>query len=428
VDYQESEPAETQFPAGEDRRALILSHLARVQNSRAFRNSDRAKQFLSYVVENALQGHSESLKERTIGVEVFHRSPAYLTGDDPIVRVKAGEVRRRLAQYYGEEEPVPEVRIEIPVGSYIPEFHWNVSADPIKPPGKPGVVPGGVRRPKVRAWILAVFGMGLAFLVLALLRTTGKQVGQRSEFNDFWAPLFATAQPVLICLASPVVYLPRPNLYDEANQKHPGEFDTPVKQFNTPLQFDPNTVLKWKDIYSLADNYVNKDDAYVAADLSELFARIHKTSQVRIGHDFSYDDLRNSPAVLVGAFNNSWTLRMTSELPFDFREQNGIEWIEEQGKQGRVWRLRESAQQSKEYAVVARLLNSKTGQFMVILAGIGMVGTQAAGAFVSRESDLTAGLAAAPTGWQGKNLEMVLESDVIEAAASRPRVLAATAW
>jgi hypothetical protein len=77
------------------------------------------------------------------------------------------------------------------------------------------------------------------------------------------------------------------------------------------------------------DIFVNKDDACVAADLSELFARIHKTSQVRIGHDFSYDDLRHSPTVLVGAFGNAWTVRMASELPFFLQERDST--IQERG-------------------------------------------------------------------------------------------------
>jgi hypothetical protein len=174
------------------------------------------------------------------------------------------------------------------------------------------------------------------------------------------------------------------------------------------------------------DIFVNKDDACVAADLSELFARIHKTSQVRIGHDFSYDDLRHSPTVLVGAFDNPWTVRMASELPFFLQERDST--IQERGGQGRIWSTGEGTREITDFYIVARLLNSKTGQFIVILAGIGMAGTQAAGVFVSRESALDAGFKAAPTGWQGKNLEMVVESEVIDGAAGRSRVLAATVW
>ena len=77
---------------------------------------------------------------------------------------------------------------------------------------------------------------------------------------------------------------------------------------------------------------------------------------------------------------------------------------------------------------MARLLNSKTGQFLVIVGGIGLIGTEAGGRFVSTPGDLDAALQKAPRGWQGKNLEMVIETDVIDSTASRPRVEAFATW
>jgi hypothetical protein len=126
MNLQESGQEAMQFPdSGGNRRAEVLSQLAQIQNSHAFCNSARSKEFLSYVVEQALADHTENLKERSIGVNLFHRAPSYDTGDDPIVRVKAGEVRRRLAEYYAAEKQAPELQIELPVGSYIPKFHWR---------------------------------------------------------------------------------------------------------------------------------------------------------------------------------------------------------------------------------------------------------------------------------------------------------------
>ncbi len=87
-----------------NQRAIILGQLARIKNSRAFGTSARAKEFFSYVVEQAVEGHTENLKERAIGVGLFDRAPSYMTGEDPIVRVQAAEVRKRLAVYYTEEE------------------------------------------------------------------------------------------------------------------------------------------------------------------------------------------------------------------------------------------------------------------------------------------------------------------------------------
>src|SRR5215469_9799710 len=106
-------------------KALILRELEKILESPSFRGSSRRKEFLSYVVRHSLEGHHDLLKERTIGTEVFHRDANYATGDDPVVRVQAGEVRRRLEQYYYTVPTEVPVRIEIPIGSYHPEFHWN---------------------------------------------------------------------------------------------------------------------------------------------------------------------------------------------------------------------------------------------------------------------------------------------------------------
>jgi hypothetical protein len=75
--------------------ASLQLHLKELIDGAAFRGSHRSGQFLRYIVEQAIAGHFESLKERVIGVEMFGRSPSYATGDDAIVRVTASDVRRR---------------------------------------------------------------------------------------------------------------------------------------------------------------------------------------------------------------------------------------------------------------------------------------------------------------------------------------------
>jgi hypothetical protein len=118
---------DSQAPA-EDATRVILFELERILNSQAFRSSDRSRQFLAHVVHNSLAGHRDNLKERSIGVEVYHRKTDYATGDDPVVRINAGEVRKRLEQYYGSAPADTALRIEIPRGSYAPEFRWNSRA------------------------------------------------------------------------------------------------------------------------------------------------------------------------------------------------------------------------------------------------------------------------------------------------------------
>jgi TolB-like protein/Tfp pilus assembly protein PilF len=102
--------------------ALVRDHLKEVARSHAFASSKRAQDFLQLIVGHALEGEVDSLRERMIGAEMFGRPVDYDTGSDSVVRVKATEVRKKLAQFYLEYEGKSPVRIELPIGSYVPRF------------------------------------------------------------------------------------------------------------------------------------------------------------------------------------------------------------------------------------------------------------------------------------------------------------------
>jgi hypothetical protein len=134
--------------------------------------------------------------------------------------------------------------------------------------------------------------------------------------------------------------------------------------------------------------------------------------------------------VLVGAFNNRWTLQMTSSLRFVFAEEEGRLWIEDRSLPGKIWsfHLGPQGEVGEDYGVVTRLLDSKTGQVLIAVAGIGEHGTQAAGDLVSGPESLREALRTAPPDWQKKNLQVVVQTSVIENVAGPPRVIAAYFW
>jgi hypothetical protein len=121
--------------------------------------------------------------------------------------------------------------------------------------------------------------------------------------------------------------------------------------------------------------------------------------------------------------------RVMSDLPIGFREDGEVQWIEDRTKPGQVWKASsEGRRGSKDFALIARVLNSKTGQFLVVVSGVGMVGTKAAGRFISHEEDLAVALRAAPRGWERKNLEIILETDIVDGSPSPPRAVALKVW
>src|ERR1017187_6871188 len=102
----------------------VKTQLARLLASPLFNHSKHYPSLLRYVVHEALEGRGRHLKERALGVEVFGRDPDYDSNADPVVRTSACEVRKRIAQYYHEPGHEAEIRIDLPSGSYIAEFHF----------------------------------------------------------------------------------------------------------------------------------------------------------------------------------------------------------------------------------------------------------------------------------------------------------------
>jgi hypothetical protein len=211
---------------------------------------------------------------------------------------------------------------------------------------------------------------------------------------------------------------------------HPGTFQTEDERANMPLPLDPDEKISWGDLFVYTDYGVAAGDVYAAVALSSLLSKIDKPSQLRIGTNYTFEDLRNSPAIVVGGFNNKWTMQLTSNLRFALVEDHGQYMIRERTPGGRVWRTRRGPnwETIEDYSIVSRLLDSKTGQFTVAIAGIGPEGTQAAGEFASISQYLEDGLKDAPANWQNGNLEIVLQTTVTDSVAGPPRAIASYYW
>src|ERR1700760_1219424 len=88
--------------------------LDRILGSKAFRQADRLKRFLSFIVEETVAGRGERLKEFVVGVEVFGKPESFDPRNDPIVRVQARRLRAQLGRFYREEAPESDLTIELP--------------------------------------------------------------------------------------------------------------------------------------------------------------------------------------------------------------------------------------------------------------------------------------------------------------------------
>jgi hypothetical protein len=340
----------------------------------------------------------------------------------------------------------------LPVGSYAPEFRWatpqldepvpveQIPAKRTEPePAKvelihaaPASIPtidlvAKSNRRFAQARLMLGFTLALAVALLAAF--IHRSSNGNPTVNQFWAPVLATSGPVLICLAKPTVYVPSLELLQRYS-KSPGDFATELQQLTERPPLQPQDTLVWGDLIEYADYGVAAGDAYAAVRLSAVLARMGKESQVRIGAHYSFADLRNSPAIVVGAFNNRWTMQMTSNLHFAFVEEDGQGLIREQGPLGRAWRPKRGphGEVTEDFGVVTRLLNSKTGQFVVSTAGILSDGTQAAAEFVSSSGYLEEALRTAAPDWVKKNLQFVVQTTVTDSVPGPPQVVAIYTW
>ena len=118
------EPTEGWIPSSEAEKIAVYQQLEKLLATALFNSSKRYPSFLRFVVTEVLAGRTDQLKERLIGIEIFGRSADYDTNTDPIVRVTAAEIRKRIELYYQDPKHAQEIRIYLPSGSYAPQFSW----------------------------------------------------------------------------------------------------------------------------------------------------------------------------------------------------------------------------------------------------------------------------------------------------------------
>ena len=419
---------------------LVREHLNRVLASPHFRTSKRSSHFLSFVVDLTLQGRQLEIKERTIGAAVFGRPLDYETPADPIVRVKANEVRKRLAQYYGEVGAEESVQIELPSGAYVPAFRWRGSASGIAVGMLTGDPPllaevrsvsdetvvseqPGLARPKRSRRRSPALVAGGALLLVAAAFLGWKTIPRASPLDDFWAPVVRSSGAPLVCVGISDSWMISRRLQAELER-------LPAKggSYGT-VQVRPG------EFPHLVNLHVSTGNFESVLALSLLLAAKGVSPQLRIGAAMSLQDVGQHPVISIGAFNNPWTIRRNAELRFAFEgdgaDESAALSIKDRLHPETPWVVSDRfpwKAQTIDYAVITRLFDRTSGNVFITAAGINTFGTRAAGEFLTDPRYWEALVQSAPTGWQRKNLQIVLETSVVGTTPGPPRVLATYFW
>lgn len=422
----------------------VREQLERLLVHPLFANSKRYPALLAYAVDQTLLGNASELKERSIGIEVFGRTPSYDANADPVVRITAGEVRKRLTQYYYDPSHAGELIIELPVGSYVPLFRGQppptaevqdflaeprgeallperfepTNSDVVlvdQPPPSVAIAASPARHSSV-SWLVTA-----ALVILALVAGLGAglrfretvPVAPPSSIDRFWAPITSATGTATYCLGEPAKNLDIGSI----NSLDP----VPSSSNPEPLYFR----LHYSGHLSLADVIT------LTRTAAALETR-HKVFRIMPASEASFSQLREGPIVLIGGFDNIWTLRITQNLRFGFESKDGVALIVDrkspkQTTWATAWDL-PYKKLSRDYAIVARIHDSTTGQPVVIAAGISEEGTESAGEILYNPVYLDTLLAKAPQNWDQMNMEAVIETQVIEGHPGPPNVLAAEFW
>ncbi len=371
----------------------VKQQLERVLSSSAFRTSPRSQEFLRFVVERVLAGEEQSIKERNIAVEVFGRGGDYNTSEDSFVRVKASEVRRRLAEYYKAPSPEDTLRIELPVGGYVPNF---VRLEPEQPPSAetPAVAPP----PKSRKWLgwrtgIPVVAVAAAAFLLYSLRTKAT-----SPMDDLWAPILSSSEPLVIFLPLPPSFTPLAEADAQSLTDPPWAAVSPSGE---------------RRLLAMTPHKVGLGAAVGAIRFASVCARNGKPYILKAGEDFSFADLRNQPSVLFGAFSSPWTVEINNEYRFKFVRGQGIQDGQNPSREWRPVPGRHSGSPAEDYALATRVFDSKSGRIVIIAAGISTFGTQAAAEFLTDPARLTELAKRSPHPLNRGNFQVLLHTKVI---------------
>ena len=399
---------------GEQERTDVQQQLERLLANPHFSHSKRFPSFLRFIIQEELEGRGEQLKERTLGVEVFGRDPSYDTTSDPIVRVTAAEIRKRIAQYYQDSGNPDELRISLPSGSYVPHFEWPDShpaatSEPLHDPHPFSTIATSYIAPAIpatdrahKAW----FAFTALLLVVAAIAAWAHS--RPTTLDSFWAPILSSTDPVIVCF--PQSHFNGITLRDAADPSLQRHMDEPM-------------------------NGVVIDDLQPLVSLSGLLEMRHQRYILRGEDDSTLTDLRQGPAIFLGAFDNAWTLRLTRGLRFRFGNDPEMKhfWIEDtQSPTHTHWAIDRTVQEAtnnyRDYAIVARFRDANTGKLAVIVAGIARGGTVAAGEFLTQPGNMEAIKAQAPKNWASQNMEFVISTEIIDGRSSPPKVEATSFW
>jgi len=378
--------------------AIVRSHLQEVLTSDAFMGGHRAQCFLQLVVEHVLAGRLDSLRERMLGAEMFGRPIDYDTGNDAVVRVKASDVRRRLAQYYLSLTTPPSVQIDLPTGSYAPQFHWapvDVPSTPAEPANSQldsvsvqtqstaansegvAIAPRWKYKPwALRISMLAIYSAVLISLGWFAAVRFGSPHRTPTAADPIWAALFDGKRNTYIVPAD-IGF----NLLEDLSQ-HPMALADYMKGGYLELPVPGVDAHRAEGLRS--QRLTSFVDAQIISTLAGLPEYNRQRTLLRFPRDLRLDDLKDANAVLIGSLgSNPWASIADTNSNFHIVYRQGMEGatiINEKPQPGEQasYESHWNEPAHETFALITFLPSLGGNGHMLLLQGLDVAGTQAA--------------------------------------------------
>ncbi|WP_263374231.1 hypothetical protein [Granulicella aggregans] len=405
----------------------------RIAESRSLGKSPRLAEFLRYVCDRQIRGRDAEITEQRIGVKVFGRPEGYNSNEDNIVRNYARTLRKRLADYFRSEGRDEPLLILIPRGGYVPVFTPRGASQeletefaeendatleeplPLDPPaivaeqGLPQlvdhVVP--VRAPHetwrstkaLAAGLLLLVCVGIAGFLAGRGHFAGALLeGETTRANHLlWSEIFQPSRDTFVVPADGGLVMMQSFMrekvslpdYVNGGYRSSEEIARGMKGLLKDNSPEDEAALTHKVSVLAARRYTSVVDLDLAVKLSQRAEVFPDRLVMRFARDLRIDDLRAGNAILIGSSDaNPWVSLFERQLNFQFSRGN------EFGGSGTILNthpLRGEADHyasitgdpaNRTYGVIAYVPNLENTGHVLIIEGVNMAGTQAAGEFL----------------------------------------------
>src|SRR5579871_2690167 len=368
-------------------REQCFQQIERLTKSHILHSSESLCKLLRYLAEHSLDHPGVALKEYQIATEVLGRPTGFDPQSDSTVRVQAGRLRVKLAEYYAHEGVDDPILVEIPKGSYALTFHLRTLKAGIQPAP---VLASEVREQKkeeavawTRPWAVAV--LVLSVLLAGSLVTSGYLLSQR---NRAQATSVKPVAPVYQIFWNRFVASPQQPWVIFSNGSFVGRPETGMRYFN-PASDSHSFIL---------DHYTGVGEVLAIHQLDRVFSILNRPLRVKRGALFSLDDAKNNDLIFVGSPSENLTLvDLPGSREFIFQRLDSgprkgdlaVLNVHPEGGEPKLFLATPANQPTvDDYAVVSLLPGLDPSRSILILAGNSTFGTQAAVEYVCREDSI----------------------------------------